>query len=465
MIIKCLPHQGKFLQAPYVFPGVRFFFDICGYAAGKTSGLVYSVLMAVDYFSGYRDMEGKKPKLIVAGITLTFLKKTFSGALINLLELSETPYNWNKADNIINICGVQIFLLPINDASVVFGYDVAGIFVDELDELPTDIAMQVVKKLNDRARQPVKDRRPAFICFATTSQGLKGTYQTVQDFIQKEISYMIIHGSTRDNIYLPSDYVDTMYKIYDEKETRCYLEGEFLAVESGLVLPQYNHAEHFLSGIDLWDCLPEGQKVYIAQDFNQGSGFNKAVASTLIDGVMYNIKEYEFPDWTAAPRVFRSDFPGQEIWWVPDMTYAQNFGMAGKSLRAYNIKIVLKSANPLVSDRIVVMNALLHTGRMYNCDFCRDTDKACMTYQYDRKTGKPMKGKTSKSPDHIIDCLGYNSYYIVSNEPSMKDLFDVTINRFKRRRDELGYMEMDGMTAKLREIGNRKNEKQGDSDV
>jgi hypothetical protein len=455
MTIECLPHQGKLLQAPYLFNEIRFFFEVCGYAAGKTSSLVYGVLRAVDYFSGHRDLEGKKPKLVVAGITLTFLKKTFSGALINFLDLSGTPYNWNKADNIIEICGVQIFLLPIEDSSVIFGYDVACVFVDELDELPSDMAMQIVKKLNDRARQPVKDCRSPFICFATTSQGLKGTYQTIQEFIQKDISYMLIRGSTKDNKYLLPEWVETMYKIYDERQTRCYLEGEFIAVDSGLVLPQYNHAKHFLHGIDLWNCLPDKQKVYIGQDFNQGSGFNKATAATVIDGVIYFIKEYEFPDWTTAPKVFRSDFPNQEIWWVPDMTYAQNFGMAGKSLRAYDIKIAYKKANPLVSDRVVVMNALLHSGRMYVCDFCRDTDKACMMYQFDKKTGQPMKGKTEKAPDHLIDCMGYVTYYIVSNESVMKDLFDVTINRFKRKRDELGYMELNGMTTRMHEIGNR----------
>ena len=40
VIKKLLPHQAAFLQAPHVFPEIRFVFMICGYGAGKTSSLI-----------------------------------------------------------------------------------------------------------------------------------------------------------------------------------------------------------------------------------------------------------------------------------------------------------------------------------------------------------------------------------------------------------------------------------------
>lgn len=581
-IVKALPHQGKFLQIPYVYPGLRFFFLIAGYAAGKTSALVYAVLRAVSYFSGKYDKEHKKPKIAVCGISLTFLKKTFSGALLQYLDNSKTPYSYNKADNIIETAGVQIFLIAIQDESAIFGYDCCipgyamvmtskgevrmdsikegdlvltrngyrkvtafydkgmkplvrvstpygdldctedhkiftgldkvkqagelndtdllymldnsspsvqnirrtpatvktlnagelshvyditvegeheffangilvhncAVFVDELDELPTSVSMSVVKALNDRARQQISGCRPPFLAFASTAQGLKGMYNTVMEFKQKGIAYAVIHGRTKDNVYLPPDYIKAMYSIYSGKEKDCYLDGRFVAVDSGLVFAQYNHAVHFLDGISLWDKLPRGQNVYLAQDFNQGAGFNKCIACTVFSGTAYIIKEYEFPDWQAAPKVFRYDFPEQNLYWIPDMTFKDNFVIASKSLRQYNIHLILKSANPLVSDRVVAVNALFHLNRLLITGDCVEVDKSVMTYQYDKKTGKPQKGSTSKAPDHYADTIGYFVYYILCFDRDFKDVFDVTINRFNRKRDRGEVYDVSGIIPK-----------------
>ena len=56
-IIKPFIHQSVFMQAPYRFPDVRFFYLIGGYACGKTSGLSYATIEAIRYFSGKRDKE------------------------------------------------------------------------------------------------------------------------------------------------------------------------------------------------------------------------------------------------------------------------------------------------------------------------------------------------------------------------------------------------------------------------
>jgi len=404
MIIKKeLPHQGAFLQAPYVFPEIRFFFEICGYAAGKTSSLGDAIMYAVSYFMGKKDKEGKNPKIGVCGITLTFLQKTLSGALEQMLRNSKSSYKYDKKANIIYIGNVELHLTPIENEGDIFGFDWACIgkdvpvatlrgdipikdvvvgdyalttkgykrvvrtmfsgiketievngirctpdhrfidvfnneieaqdltktvplvklntteglgqvatqsfstvypvvkkskedrrfeevydievedaheffaggilvhnccFVDELDELPTHTCIAVVKALNDRCRQAiVGETRSPFLAFTTTSQGLKGTYQTIMNFRKIGISYMIIRGRTRDNIYLQKEYVDAMYKMYNEKEIKCLLEGEFISIDSGLVFPDYNPTYNKLD-IDLYNNLDAGETVYIGQDFN-----------------------------------------------------------------------------------------------------------------------------------------------------------------------------------------------------
>lgn len=325
---------------------------------------------------------------------------------------------------------------------------------DELDELPTDKAMAVVKALNDRTRQIIPERRPPFLTFGTTSQGLKGTYLTVDEFRKKDISHLIIRGATRDNIYLPKEFVDAMYKIYDDKETKCLLEGQFIAIDTGRVFPQYDKSKHYLP-YDLWDSLPAGSTVFLAQDFNQGSGFNKAIAVYVHDGIAYVIKEYDFPDWTTAPKVFRSDFPSQLLYWIPDMTYSQNFRMIGRSLQSYNIRPVYKKQNPLVSDRNFAINACFHAGRLFVCKSCVDASDAFMHWQNDKRTGQPAKGKTAQSPDHYGDCLGYAMYHIICNVRDFKDIFDTTLNRLNKKRSEQGFISSDGLLLRTMEPVNK----------
>lgn len=346
----------------------------------------------------------------------------------------------------------EVYDLEVEDAHEFYAN---GILVhncsicDELDELPTDNAMAVVKALNDRTRQIIPDRRPPFLMFGTTSQGLKGTYLTVDEFKKKGISHLVIRGATKDNIYLPKEFVEAMYKIYDDKETACLLEGKFIAIDTGRVFPQFDMAKHYLP-YDMWDSLPAGSTVYLAQDFNQGSGFNKAIAVYVQDGVAYVVKEYDFPDWTTAPKVFRSDFRTQKLFWIPDMTYKDNFTMASRSLQAYNIRPVFKKSNPLVSDRNFAINACFHSERLFVCHFCKDAADAFMHWQNDKRTGQPSKGKTSSSPDHYGDCLGYAMYHIICNERSFKDIFDTTLNRLNKKRSEQGFVTTNGLL--LREV-------------
>ena len=168
---------------------------------GKTSALVDATIKAIKYFAGKKDMEGKNPKIGICGITLTFLKKTFSGALIQVFDSTKTLYNYDKANNIIYVAGVELHLTGIYEEKDIFGFDWCAALVDELDELETYKAINVVKSINERCRQRIAGKRAPFLAFATTSQGLKGTYQVVHSLKKSGVGYVLIRGRTKDNTY------------------------------------------------------------------------------------------------------------------------------------------------------------------------------------------------------------------------------------------------------------------------
>lgn len=308
-------------------------------------------------------------------------------------------------------------------------------FVDELDELDTQTAMAVVKSINDRCRQQVDGFRSPFMVYTTSSQGLKGTYQTVMHFKKSGIGYVLMRAETRMNTFLPKDYVDNMYAIYNEKERACLLEGKFISIDSGLIFPDYNPERNKLDS-DLYDYARDNNlPIYIGQDFN-GFG-NNAVAFCIINGAIIAIKDYEFPDIRRAPEVFRYDFPTNDILWIPDMTYKEHFVEFKKELRTFNIKIAYRSCNPLVGDRNFACNKLFIAEHLFICPMCKDLETTLLTWQKDPKTGQPSKGGKG-APDHKGDCLGYVVHYLLSWKKELKPLYRVTLERLYEKRRARG---------------------------
>ena len=308
-------------------------------------------------------------------------------------------------------------------------------YVDELDELDTGTAMAVVKSINDRCRQQIDGFRTPFMAYTTSSQGLKGTYQTIMHFQKSGIGYVLMRARTRDNIYLPKDYVDNMYSIYNEKEIDCLLEGKFVSIDSGLVFPDYHPDVNKLDS-DLYEyCRDNRHTIYIGQDFN-GFG-NNAVAFAILSGAIVAIKDYEFPDIRRAPEVFRYDFPENEIVWIPDMTYKEHFIEFKKELRLFNIKIAYRSCNPLVGDRNFACNKLFVAEHLFICPMCKGLETTLMTWQKDPRTGTPTKGGKG-APDHKGDCLGMVVHYLLSWKRELKPLYRVTLERLYEARRARG---------------------------
>ena len=319
-------------------------------------------------------------------------------------------------------------------------------FVDELDELDTQTAMAVVKSINDRCRQQVEGFRSPFMVYTTSSQGLKGTYQTVMHFKKSGIGYVLMRAETRMNTFLPKDYVDNMYAIYNEKERACLLEGKFVSIDSGLVFPDYNPEKNKLD-TDLYEYARDtvigydkyGKEqrltIYIGQDFN--SFGNNAIAFCIIKQAIIAIKDYEFPDIRRAPEVFRYDFPQNEIVWIPDMTYKEHFVEFKKELRLFKIKIAYRSCNPLVGDRNFACNKLFIAEHLFICPMCKETETTLLTWQKDPRTGLPTKGNKG-APDHKGDCLGYVVHYLLSWRTELKPLYRVTLDRLYEKRRARG---------------------------
>lgn len=425
--VKLLKHQGLILQSPYTFPNIKFHFDIAGYGAGKTSGLVYGLLHTVSLLQGKKDAEGNFARIILASKNLTFLSKTSISNLEQALRKTNTEYRYDKKNNIITIGTVEIYLIPLEDPSTIYGYSVHNCWVDELSELSPPVCMEAIKALNERTRQTIQDFRDPFIVSVSSSQGLDGQYMAMEHFKRTGIGFVYIRGETRDNVFLKKADIDNLYKIYNDKERQVYLEGRFLSVKTSLVFSDYDPQRNMLN-VDLFDQLEPDDTVYIGQDFNN---FGCAgVACVVKKGAIIVLKDYDIPDIRRAPEIFRYDFPTQKIVWIPDATATSFYTQFKKELWAKKIKIAYRKSNPLVQDRVFVANKLMYSERMFICPIAKSVEHSLLTHQFDTKTGQPMKGGKG-SPDHISDALGYAVYHIMCWVKDLKDLYDVTLGRSK----------------------------------
>jgi hypothetical protein len=455
--VKMLPHQGLYLQAPYLFPEVTYFLLVCGYGAGKTRANVFAALHAIKRLQGKKDQAGDYARIIVAGYTLSHLNKTFLLYLRQMLNNSKTPYMENKKDNYLIIGTVTVLIIPIENPETIFGMESAAIFVEELDELTEDKALEAVRALTERRRQQIIGERSPYICFASTSQGQKGLYRLYTHFKKTQTGFVLLRGRTQDNVYLPKGQIADLYRIYTPEERRVFLDGEFLSIAKGRVLGDFDWERNYVDE-DLDLGMVPGETVLIAQDFN--AGYNRAAAAVVRDGAIYIVKRYDFPDPQDAPSVFRHDFPTQRILWIPDVTIKDSFPQYARELRRHHIQIIYRRKNPLVEDTCFLVNKLLYVSRLFFCRMAKDAAEACALAMRD-KDGKIPKGIGPGYPIHDIDCIRYICSFVASRDPAFRDIRRLIMEKrasFRTDSDETvhdlgdGYMQIHPDALRSRKI-------------
>ena len=70
----------------------------------------------------------------------------------------------------------------MENPETIFGIESWAIFIDELDELTEDKAVEAVKALNERCHQQIRGLRNPFCAIASTNQGTKGLYRIYHHF-------------------------------------------------------------------------------------------------------------------------------------------------------------------------------------------------------------------------------------------------------------------------------------------
>ena len=414
-----LPHQERFLQSPKNFPETRWHFLLAGYGAGKTRSLAISALNIIYELDGEKDDGGLYAKIAVAGYTYAHLEQTFMVDFRAYLEASKTPYHEDTKNHIITVGTVQVFFLQLLEPGKIFGQSIHCCLCDEIDELEEDVMIEAMKSVSQRCRQVIPNHRSPFIMAASTAQGMKGFYRLYCHYKKSGVGFVLTRARTQDNWYLPKEYIIDLWKNFTEVERKVYMEGQFLSVTQGRVIPGFDWERNFLPDSDMDLELIPGERVYIGQDFN--SGYNRGSAWVVRGGVFYCIKYYDFPDQDDAPNTYRYDFPDQDIFWLPDVTIKDQYPHFARALRKNDIHIIHRSKSPLVEDSCFLISKLCMQKRVIITSQAKEVAEAFSTASRG-KDNKIPKGVGPNSPIHAIDGARYVCSYVALVHPDFKDI-------------------------------------------
>ena len=274
-----LPHQERFVQSPKLFPDIRWHFLLAGYGAGKTRSLAIKILDAIQELDGDKDEGGLYAKLIVGGYTYAHLEQTLLVDFRAYLDNSKTPYHEDTKNHVFTVGTVQVFVVQLLEPGKIFGQSCYAAYLDEADELPEDVMIEAMKSVSQRIRQIMPNHRSPYIMAASTAQGMKGFYRLYCHYKKSGIGFVLTRARTQDNWYLPKEYILDLWKNFTETERKVYMEGAFLSVTQGRVIPGFDWDKNFAPESDMDLELRRGERVYIGQDFNCGIGSTLVITS------------------------------------------------------------------------------------------------------------------------------------------------------------------------------------------
>jgi hypothetical protein len=397
-LIELTKPQFRLVTTDKKFPAM-----VAGFGAGKTNALMKRCLLYKLRYPG-QNVAYYLPTYDLVR-TIAFPRFIEELAAIGMFEKTHYSLVQSLTPMIKIHGGGQIILRTMDNPGRIVGYEVADSFIDELDTMKTEDARNAWQKILARNRQKKPDGSQNTIAVGTTPEGFKFVYERWK---QKPPSddYELIKASTYSNARnLPEGYIDDLKNDYPTNLIQAYLEGEFVNLTSGSVYFEYDRELNRST-----ETIRPGEALHVGMDFNVGK--MAAVVFVSRDGWPHAVDELTgLLDTPAMIAALKRRFPNHAIFVYPDASGGSrkttDASKSDLSLLEAAFTVLHNTANPLVKDRVLSVNRLIHSGGKrklkVNYDTCPAFAEALEKQAYD-KNGEPDK---TMSLDHVIDAGGY----------------------------------------------------------
>lgn len=392
-----LQHQLEFLEDNTS----RHLALVGGYGSGKTFTLALKLIMLSALNAGH---EG-------AALSPTYgmAQKVLIPEIERQLRQSGLSYNYSKSFSTFDIAfgsqTTKLHILSAENYERVAGLNLAFGGFDEVDLMNMDVAYSAWRMLQSRLRSG----KVFQLCAVSTPEG----YNFLYDFFEKQKDKKdrrIIRARTRDNPFLPEEYVNSLLETYPANLIEAYLEGKFVNLASGNVYSEFNREANGTT--QTIDDFPN-HILHIGVDFNINN--MAGVVSVIHNNQIYTLDEFSgVKDTTSLAKAIRAKYPQRPIYIYPDSSGKSahsNSSFTDISIlkdRLFGFEVFFNSKNPRVVDRVGSVNAKIKNAKgeihyFMNPSTCPKLVEA-LEQQGWGKDGNPDK---TTGLDHCLDALGY----------------------------------------------------------
>jgi len=382
--VKILPYQRAFLSSK-----TKYTFFIGSIGVGKTYiGCIRLLQRCINNPEGTHVITANSYKQLLTG-TLT--------TLFGILDEWQIDYEFKKHSMEIHTLGTVILAFSMDAYQKLRSTEISSALLDEARDYDEE-AFQV---LCGRLRN--KKTKSFHIDVVSSPNGFNNWLYDYTYGSKKLEELTIVRAKTKENIFLPPHYLETLARQYDDLYRKQELEGEFVNLTSGQVYRAFSREKHAQTNVAPPDSA---SAIRICLDFN---------VSPMCSAAYYikNNKIYVFDEtckkdtntFEMAEQLWKkySQFPNALL--IPDST--------GNSRRSSSTKtdhqiltekgfFIPPVRNPLVRDRVNCVNGLFSHDRII-------IDPKCVNLIADLE--KLAWDNCDVFLSHISDAFGYGCWF------------------------------------------------------
>jgi hypothetical protein len=392
--MKLLKSQIDFIYSEATHTGL-----VAGFGSGKTEAAVAKTIIMKAKYAGINVAYYLPTYNLIKDIAMPRLKAKLTELGFkfdaNISDKTLEVYNFGKSIG-------KIIMRTMDNPDMIVGYEVGYSLIDECDALPQAKMSEAFSQIIARNRSKLPDGSINKTDVVGTPEGYKWFYDF---FVRKaKDSKTLIRARTMDNHHLPESYIKTLEDSYSKEQLLAYLEGEFVNLTSGTV---YHPFDRTLNHTDR--SIKDGDVLHIGLDFNIGN--MNAVIHVIDDGVKKAVAELTgIYDTFEMARVISERFGKHSGVIYPDAS-GQNRNTSGKTdidiLKSTGMKILTRSKNPFVRDRVNATNTALCNGKGERTYLVNTFNCPTLTEALERQTYKGGEPDKASGFDHITEAIGY----------------------------------------------------------
>lgn len=409
--ITALPYQADFAVSG-IETDDRYTLLLGGYGSGKSKAIPMRVISIMKWRTG----RGERADILVIAPTYDLLQGITVPDMEEFLDRYCIPYRYHKQKRIMQIMGpgfsgIVRFKTAQNPERIV-GFNCSDFIIEEYDIIRYADQEIVWNKALARIRL-YHDATGAVV---TTPEGFKYTYELFEDGIgegdKKKIVGRTIRARTYDNIFLPDDYVDSLYGMYDPQLVKQYIEAQYVNINGRAAYYSFDRTS--TSQVIPFEPM-QPSAFALSVDFN----VDPMTATAWIRNGTTSIAFDEFflrnSNTERLVEVVKDKYPGSEITAYPDMTGIRRQTSYGVSIS--DIKLLKNagfrirgSRNPKVRDRLASVNNALSKGWVQVMDNCHHLIKDFEQVIIDDH------GELDKGGNKLLTHPSDNAGYYISKE-------------------------------------------------